>query len=355
MVGLNLLQSLRMRLLFGLVHLDKIDFSEGHSMSKYHVAVFGGGSVGLCLAAHFVKAGAQVTLLVRESSIIAMKGKPIEVSGLLGDHTINPDAFTLCDAQQPTDEVLNSDLLVLTTKAYDVAASLKPFADKPACPPVLLLQNGIGSAEIARDVLGSRVPVFSTAMMIGMVRRSPTEVSVTAQSSPILCGPLLGDDPEPLERMLNVAEQGFVPMAQDKAIRDTIAFKVLFNSCMNPTGAITKQTYGELMENPHSRALITGLADETLAAFASAYDYRPAENGTHYVEDVLSPIIFPRAREHRSSMLQDLQSGRRTEIDFLNGAIVRLAKQEGLKAVRHESIIQLVKACESVSSTELRK
>lgn len=324
-------------------------------MSKYHVAVFGGGSVGLCLAAHFVKAGAQVSLLVRESSIDALRGKSIEVSGLLGDHLIGSEAFTLCDAAKPTDEVLNSDMLLLTTKAYDVGASLKPYADQHACPPVLLLQNGMGSAEIARDVLGANVPVFSTAMMIGMVRRSPTEVGVTAQSSPILCGPLLGDDPAPLEKMLHVAERGFVPMVRDKAIRDTIAFKLLFNSCMNPTGAITRQSYGELLENPNSRALITGLADETLAAFASAYDYRPAENGTQYVDEVLSPIIFPRSQGHRSSMLQDLQSGRRTEIDFLNGAIVTLAEREGLKAVRHESVIQLVKACEGVGSPERGK
>ena len=319
-------------------------------MSNYHVAVFGGGSVGLCLAAHFAKAGAQVTLLVREGSVEALQGKSIEVSGLLGDHSTIPGAVTICDAAAPTVEVLNSDMLILTTKAHDVEASLKPFANRPACPPVLLLQNGMGSAEIARDVLGPDVPVFSTAMMIGMVRRSPNEVGVTAQSSPIFCGPLLGDDPAPLDRMLGVAEQGFVPMVRDKKIRETIAFKLLFNSCMNPTGALTGQSYGELLENPHSRALITGLADETLAAFASAYDYRPAESGAHYVEEVLIPIVFPRSQGHHSSMLQDLQSGRRTEIDFLNGAIVRLSDRHGLRALRHESIIQLVKACETVPS-----
>jgi 2-dehydropantoate 2-reductase len=154
--------------------------------------------------------------------------------------------------------------------------------------------------------------------------------------------------------MLQVARQGFVPMTLDDTIRDTISFKLLFNSCMNPTGAITRQSYGELLENAESRELIIGLADETLAAFARAYDYRPAENGKHYVDDVLSPIIFPRAQGHHSSMLQDLQAGRRTEIDFLNGAIARLARRAGLAAVRHESIIQLIKACEARGLTAPR-
>lgn len=315
-------------------------------MSKYSVAVFGGGSVGLCLAAHFAKAGAHVFLLLRQSSIETVADKPIAVSGLLGDHLVAADAYTICDAAAPTDQVLGCDMLVLTTKAYDVEKALRPFAEKQRCPPILLLQNGMGSAEVARAVVGPDVPLYSSAMMIGMVRQSPTSVKVTAQSSPILCGSLLGDTEDPLEDMLRVADQGFVPMAHDPSIRETIAFKLLFNSCMNPTGALTGQTYGELLENPASRELIVGLAEETLAAYAKAFDYRPADSGRHYVDDILSKIIFPRAQGHRSSMLQDLNAGRKTEIDFLNGAIIRLAEEAGLPSARHESIRQLIKACE---------
>lgn len=315
-------------------------------MSKFSVAVLGGGSVGLCLAAHFAKAGARVFLLVRQGSIETIRGKPIAVSGLLGDQTVPADSYTVCDAAAPTDEVLGCDMLIMTTKAYDLEKALDPFAKNESRASILLLQNGMGSAEIAREVLGSKVAIYSSAMMIGMVRQAPTSVEVTAQSSPILCGSLLGDSEEPLKDMLQVAVQGFVPMAQDPAIRETIAFKLLFNSCMNPTGALTGQTYGELLENPQSRALIVGLADETLAAYAKEFNYRPAENGQHYVDEILSKIIFPRAQGHRSSMHQDLQAGRKTEIDFLNGAIIRLADDAGLPSVRHKSISQLIKACE---------
>lgn len=315
-------------------------------MSKISVAVFGGGSVGLCLAAHFAKAGARVFLLVRQSSMEAIRGRPIAVTGLLGDHSVPADAYTLCDAAAPTDEVLACDMIVMTTKAYDLEKALGPFAGNGRCPAILLLQNGMGAAEIARDVVGADVAVYSSAMMIGMVRQSPTSVEVTAQSSPILCGSLLGDREGPLEDMLRIAEGGFVPMARDPSIRETIAFKLLFNSCMNPTGALTGKTYGELLETPESRDLIVGLASETLAAYAKAFDYRPADSGQHYVDDILSKIVFPRAQGHRSSMLQDLQAGRRTEVDFLNGAIIRLADAEGLPSARHRCISQLIKACE---------
>ena len=115
---------------------------------------------------------------------------------------------------------------------------------------------------------------------------------------------------------------------------------------MNPTGAMTGQTYGELLTDPNSRAMIVGLADEALAALAAAFDYRPASSGQEYVDDILTPLVIPRGQGHRSSMLQDLQAGRKTEIDFLNGAIIDLSEKSGLKAIRNEMLTQLIKARE---------
>ena len=238
-------------------------------------------------------------------------------------------------------------MLILTTKVYDVEAALEPFAGRARSLSVLLMQNGIGTAKIARSVLGPTVPVYSTAMMIGMVRVAPNAAEISAYAGPIHCGPMLGDDIGPLTKFLDVAQQGFVPMTYDPAIRETISFKLLFNSCMNPTGALTGQTYGELLESPGSRALIVGLADETLAAFARAFEYRPAQSGQHYVDEILSAIVSKGGGKHRSSMLQDLQSGRKTEIAFLNGFIIGLAQDHGLSAVRHDVVRQLITARET--------
>lgn len=196
-------------------------------------------------------------------------------------------------------------------------------------------------------VLGPTVPVYSTAMMIGMVRVAPNAAEISAYAGPIHCGPMLGDDIGPLTKLLDVAQQGFVPMTYDPAIRETISFKLHFNSCMNPTGALTGQTYGELLESPAYSALIVGLADETLAAFARAFDCRPAQSGQHYVDKILSAIVSKGGGKHRGSMLQDLQSGRKAEIAFLNGFIIGLAQDHGLSAVRHDVVRQLIVARET--------
>jgi 2-dehydropantoate 2-reductase len=313
------------------------------------MTVIAGGSVGLGLTASFSLAGARVTLMVRTASVETLRTQPVTVTGMLGEHRLEPGRITIEDADHPTQACLDCDVLVVTTKAYDVADALRPYA-LPGAPgrprAILLMQNGLGSAEAARDVMGPDTPVFSTTMLIGLQRHGLNQVSVNAHSGPIRTGSLLGDDAQAIAPMLEVADRGFLPMVNEPNIQHAIFAKLLFNACMNPTGALIGRNYGELLENEHSRGLITHLADETLRVFASSNNYRPAENGRHYVEGTLIPVVIPRSVSHRSSMLQDLESGRRTEIDYLNGAIVKMGHKVGIDTPFHQSIVELIHARE---------
>ena len=130
-------------------------------MSEISVAVFGGGSVGLCLAANFAKAGARVFLLVRQSSLETIRGNPIAVSGLLGDHVIPAKAYTVCNAAAPTDEVLDCDMLIMTTKAYDLEMALSPFAKKRTLPDDLAAPKRNGrSRDCSQSGRRGRVSLF---------------------------------------------------------------------------------------------------------------------------------------------------------------------------------------------------
>lgn len=315
------------------------------------MTVIGGGSVGLGFAASFALAGARVKLMVRPASVEALRTQALTVGGMLGEHRLEPGRIGIEDADRPTPACLDCDVLVVTTKAYDVADALRPYAGPGASGrprAVLLMQNGLGSAEAARDVLGPDIPVFSTAMLIGLQRRGLNHVSVNAHSGPVRAGSLLGDDAQALAPVLEAAGRGFLPMVHEPDIRPTILAKLLFNTCMNPTGALIGRNYGELLGNEHSRGLIIRLADETLRVFASANGYRPAEDGRHYVEDTLVPVVIPRSASHRSSMVQDLEAGRRTEIDYLNGAIVRKGRETGVDTPFHQAIVALIHAREQV-------
>ncbi|WP_372624105.1 acetyl-CoA hydrolase/transferase C-terminal domain-containing protein [Falsiroseomonas sp.] len=130
----------------------------------------------------------------------------------------------------------------------------------------------------------------------------------------------------------------------DPAIRETVLFKLLFNTCMNPTGALTGLSYGELVSHPHTLGLIERLAEETLAVLAAEFDYRPAPSGAAYARETLAPAMLARSAGHRSSMLQDIAAGRRTEIDSLNGAVAWLGWQHGITTPTHDALIDLIGA-----------
>ena len=204
----------------------------------FRMTVGGGGSVGLAVAASFAQCGAAVTLLTRRPSTEALAREALTITGKLGEHSIPPGAFALGDAAVPPDAARYCDVLVVTTKAHDLAEALRPFAGGDWRGPraVLLMQNGLGSAEVARAVLGPAVPVFSAAMYIGMQRHGLTSVAVNAATSAVMMGSLLGDDIAPLAALFEAAPRGFLPVAHAPEIRDVVLTKLLFNTCMTRPG-----------------------------------------------------------------------------------------------------------------------
>jgi len=88
--------------------------------------VIGAGSVGLAIAASLAVAGQRVTLLTRAGSVAALGDSAITVSGLHGDHTLPAGAVAIEDAACPSASARGCDMLVVTTKAHDIAAALAP-------------------------------------------------------------------------------------------------------------------------------------------------------------------------------------------------------------------------------------
>jgi 2-dehydropantoate 2-reductase len=212
---------------------------------------------------------------------------------------------------------------------------------------VLLLQNGWGSADEARAVLPPGVPVFSSIMMIGIERRSPVQVNVNVQASPIRVGTLFDSAPDLMRDAVQRGQAGFLPITYEHPVEPAILNKFLFNTCLNAIGAITRMTYGELVSNAHTRHLIKQVADETVRVIRAERQADVAQDGESYVEQTLTPFVLPKAAAHRSSMLQDVEAGRRTEIDYLNGAVVRMGQRHGISTPANDAVASLVRARET--------
>ena len=316
-------------------------------VSPLRMTVLGSGSVGLAIAASYAQAGQGVTLLARGSEVPLLRHNGITVSGVCGDHQIEPQQLEVSDAEKPDAQDIAFDVLIVATKAYQVRPVLQGLVQQagPGVAPkaVLLLQNGWGSADEARAVLPAGVDVFSSIMMTGIERRSSAHVNVNVQASPVQVGTLFGAAPEGMKDAVARDQAGFLPITHDDEIEPAILNKFLFNICLNGIGAITRMTYGELVSNEHARRLITQVADETIRVIRAERQFELAPNGAAFVEKTLTPFVLPKAAAHRSSMLQDVEAGRRTEIDYLNGAVVRMGQARGIATPANDSVASLVR------------
>lgn len=308
----------------------------------------GSGSVGLAMAATLAHAGLDVTVLARGSALQLLRQQGITVSGVTGDHHIAPGHLKVSDAEAPDAQDIACDVLIVATKAYQVQAALTGLLENHGSAhvpnAVLLLQNGWGSAQEARKLLPADVAIYSSIMMIGIERRTPAHIHVNVQASPVRIGTLFGFSGDVMRLMVTRCQTGFLPMVYEDNIEPAILNKFLFNTCLNALGALTKMTYGELLTNVNTRTLITHIAEETIEIVRMQRQHSLAAGGVDYVENSLLPLVIPKASAHRSSMLQDVVAGRRTEIDYLNGAVVRMGKSLGIGAPYNDAIFNLVRA-----------
>jgi 2-dehydropantoate 2-reductase len=117
---------------------------------------------------------------------------------------------------------------------------------------------------------------------------------------------------------------------------------VIFNAATNPVGALTRLTHGRVCEDPGLRRLVSGLVDEGKAVAAAQGIVLDADP-----EDLIDHAAKPEvAYGHKASMLQDVEARRPTEIDYLNGGIVRFGEEHRIPTPLNRAIWSLVKGLE---------
>ncbi len=320
------------------------------------IVVFGAGSVGIYIGGSLLAAGADVSLIGR-----ARMGERIARQGVLLTD-LHGAEVRLDGAQVPYSEdpgaLREADLVLVTVKSADTATAADAIHThaKPSAL-VLSLQNGIGNADVLRarlvggTVLGGMVPFNVVQMDHGRFHRG-TEGELMVQASPALA------------RWHAPFQSARLPLVERSDFAAVQWGKLLLN-LNNPVNALSGLPLrAELSQRAYRRCLAL-LIDEALTALRAA-DIAPAKVGR--VAPRLLPIllrmpdaVFTRIAaamlridpEARSSMWEDLQAGRRTEIDYLNGAVVALAKSAGRQAPANQRIVELIRRAEAGANARL--
>jgi 2-dehydropantoate 2-reductase len=232
------------------------------------------------------------------------------------------------------------DFGVVATKAMHTSAAIAATAHAFAGGSVATVQNGLGNEEaIAEHV--ERV-IRGTTFPAGKIV-APGHVQWDVKGDTTF-GPF---EPQPaaaaeIEQLADACTRAGMPTSAVVDARGPQWRKVIFNASTNPIGALTGLTHGRVCEDPALRALVTELVDEGKAV-AAAQGIELDADPEQLIDHAARPDV---AYDHKASMLQDVEARRPTEIDYLNGGIVRFGGEHGVATPHNRAIWALVKGLE---------
>lgn len=316
-------------------------------MVQMNILIYGGGAVGLGLARSLVSSGNEVTIIDVEPTVSALKRNGIVQTGVLGSFTIKPEQFTVYDSLDGISDTY-FDYICVCIKSYmseTIAKVLQQYKDKIGNCPIVLFQNGWGNAEQFIKYF-DKGRIYNARVMTGYIKPALHHVDITVHADAIHIGSLFGGDSTTLQPLADELTKGGMPAEVTQHVDKDIWAKMLYNCALNPLGAIFNVPYGELGKSEYTKGIMNDIFHEIFETMHRAGYSTHYHSAQEYI-DVFYSKLLPSTGEHRSSMLQDIQAKRRTEIDALNGAVVELAKQHGVSAPVNEVITGLIKFIES--------
>ena len=290
------------------------------------VLVFGAGAVGSVLAA-MLSSGSEVDVAVRgdRASRIAKDG--ITIVGAM-ERTVRPGTV-------PRGRY---DVIFITTKAYDVAAAadaVAPYADEGTA--IVSLQNGMRHLDLLSERFGDRAVLAPTTM--GAARAGPETVRLAAIGTTVVGSPAGGGErAAAVAALLNSAG---LKSEVSEDIASEVWMKAVVNACINPLAALAGVPNGRLLERKALLSIAEGACSEAVGASEACGIVLPYRDAFARVKWVIGST-----RDNRCSMLQDLEAGRRTEIDEINGELVRKGESAGVPMDINRSLWTMVRAAE---------
>lgn len=292
------------------------------------ILVFGAGAIGLTFGG-FLSAAHDVTLLGRPRHLEQIRKKGLKLSGIWGRHCFKRLSL-ITEMSELEKKPEPYDLILVCVKSYDTGAaarSVKSLAQKSTA--VLSLQNGLGNIEELHKYLDPR-QVLAGRVIFGAETLGPGQVKITVIASPTAVGETaVNVGMSRAKKISALFNRAGLPAEPVKDIRTRLWAKVAYNCALNPLASMIGSHYGFLGEHELTRAMMEETIREIyLVAEKMKLRMNPRthKNYTRLFYRKLLPMTY----NHHPSMLQDLMNKKKTEIESLNGAVVRYAESLGV-------------------------
>jgi 2-dehydropantoate 2-reductase len=296
---------------------------------RMQVAVMGAGAVGCYFGGMLARAGHAVTLIARPQHVeaIARDGLRMETRSF--------DERVPVRASSDPSEVAGSDLVLFCVKSMDTEAAglqIRPHL-KPGSL-VLCLQNGVDNADRLRAVLPAHA-VAAAVVYVGTEMAGPGHVRHHGRGE-LVIDPVAGS-----ERAAQALVAAGVPTEVSPNVRGALWLKLILNCAYNAVSAIAQRPYGQNVASPGITDVMRDVVDECLAVARAEGVVVPGD------VDAAVRRIAESMPGQSSSTAQDLARGKPSEIDFLNGFVVRRGEALGVPTPANRVLWALVKLLET--------
>ncbi|HET6370583.1 MAG TPA: 2-dehydropantoate 2-reductase [Nitrospiria bacterium] len=294
------------------------------------ILMVGAGAVGGYFGALLVRAGVDLTFLVHPETQEAIQGQGLKIKSTEGDFEVRPKTVTNAQEAGPV------DLIVLAVKCYDVDQALSDI--KPALgegTSVLTLQNGVDTEERVQAEIGADRVIAGVAYITS--RKEAPGVIEHFRRGKITLGEISGRKTDRLLAVYNLFVQSGIPTHLSDDIRQSKWEKLCWNATFNPLSVILNDTVGAVLDSPELLDVVRGGVREVMAV-ASVLGIKLSER---VVEETIT--ASEQFRDYHTSMYEDFNAGKETEIEYLNGLVVQQGKEKGVQTPINLTLYALVK------------
>jgi 2-dehydropantoate 2-reductase len=310
------------------------------------IAILGAGALGCAIGATLTEGGHETWLLARSRvHVDALRRDGLQVDDANGSRRIAVRAAT-----EPSD-VGVAELVIVLVKSFHTDSAMRgalALIGPHTC--VLSLQNGLGHEDILADIVG-RERVLAGKTYVGGVRRGPGHIQSGVTGKATYIGELDGRLTPRVQAIADAFNSAGLVTTVSENIVGTMWDKLLVNVATGALTGITRLTYGQLYEEPLLKSTALAAVSEAIAA-AQASGVRLSMTDPEQAWTLAAEGLPP---AFKTSMLQSLEQGSITEVDFINGAVVRAGQRLGVPTPVNATLVACIKGIERAMADAARQ
>lgn len=301
------------------------------------ICILGAGALGCAIGAALAESGVDLWLLNRSPAhVAAMQAQGLIVQDTRGERTVRVQAATRAEGIGPV------DLVVVLVKSFHTAAAMRGAAALIGPHTLVLsLQNGLGHEDILADAVG-RERVLAGKTYVGGVLLAPGRITSGVAGKHTYIGELDGAITPRVQAVADTFNRAGLATTVSDNIVGTMWDKLLVNVATGALSGITHLPYGDLYAVPEVKATALAAVAEAMAvarAGGVALTFTAPEQAWDKAAEGL-PASF------KASMLQSLEKGSVTEVDFINGSVVRWGQRHGVPTPVNATLVACIKGIE---------